>query len=217
MKKLLYGITILGLLSLYNCNKKSEEKPEKEPVANDTIQTAKKDVYSDKVFETWIAYYKGLDPNFQSKLFEKEAPYKIIREKATSPAVWDAKFNSVYKDFLIYNADSTQYIDIDSYKWKMLAGDQLQIGPDQEILLVNIPNKKVERILFYGPSFWVENAYFKNDSTIVLLENSSDKKPGYQEINLNTDSAQYYIYPKALKEPSEYLKKRILSTYKKDF
>ena len=130
--------------------------------------------------------------------------------------VWDKNFNPVYKNYLVYNPDSTKYIDFDSYKWDYNKKKGLQIGADQEIALVNIPEKKVERILFYGPSFWVENAYFKNDSVIVLLENSRDGNPGYQEINLNTDSSQYYLYPKGVKNPTEYLKNRILSVQNKD-
>lgn len=215
MKKRFSIYFILGFFMLYNCDFKKDKAPVEDNLKMDTINkvSTKENKYSDKAFNVWLDYYKQLNSKFDVSKFKKEKPYKIQREKANIAPIWDVNFNPIYKDFLIYNPDSTQYIDIDSYKWNIDKDKQIHIGADQEVVLVNIPKKKVQRIIFYGPSFWVESAYFKNDSTIVLLENSTDKKPGYQEINLNTDSAQYYIYPESFKNPSEYLKNRILSIY----
>ena len=217
MKKsnIIYLISVFFLFQ--SCNLKKEKEPQEEQITTQTDKpTEHVNQYSQEVFNSWLDYYKNEINNFDSSKFEKEKPFKIVRAKSDLTPVWDEKFDSIYKDFLIYNPDSTKYIDFDSYKWKLNNKKDLQIGPDQEIVLVNIPEKKVERLLFYGPSYWVENAYFKNDSIIVLMENSSEGKPGYQEINLNTNTSQYYIYPEKVKNPEKYLKNRILSVENKD-
>lgn len=144
--------------------------------------------------------------------FKKEETYKLNRHESHVTPTWDKDFNPVYKSFLVYNSDSTLYLDFDSHKWRLDQDGKLQMGVEQEMVLVDTKNKKTETILIYGPSFIVEDAYFKNDSILVLLENSSDNIPAYQEINLKNDSATYYAYKKKL-FPSEYLKNRILSIY----
>lgn len=210
----------LVLILVWSCDFKPEPQPIDTPlpdeVQSETMDTQKAEAYAKSALKQsqWESYYQEKMDDFAKEDFKKENAFKIERSPSTVTPIWEEKFNPIYKEFFSYNADSTKYIDIDSYKWSIDEQGELSIAPDQEIALVNIPEKKVERILFYGTSFWVEDAYFKNDSVIVLLENSTDKIPAYQEINLNQNTSKYYIYKKALDFDSDYYKNRMSRMYK---
>lgn len=216
MKLKKFSIYIFMIAFFWACDTKSEKtiqdidlnvKTEEETVVKP------RRAYTLETQSHWLDYYKSENTDFDMSNFKKEDSFKIERMKTNLTPIWNPEFNPVYKQFLAFNADSTQYIDFDSYKWGFDDKGELIIGPDQEIVLVNIPEKKVERLLFYGPSFWVEEAYFKNDSIVVLLENSSENVPAYQEININQNTSDYYIYESPLEFHSDYLKRRVMSIY----
>lgn len=214
LKKLSICVLILSLF--WSCDFKSESKIEdieiKEDSATETVVKPRR-AYTLETQDHWLNYYQTEESDFNLANFKKDESYNIERIESNLTPIWSPDFNPVYKQFLAFNADSTQYVDIDSYKWGFDDQGELTIGPDQEIVLVNIPERKVERILFYGPSFWVEDAYFKNDSILVLLENSSENIPAYQEININQNTADYYIYSEPLEFQPEYLKSRVMRIY----
>lgn len=209
---------LFAILFIWSCDNKKETSPSEIPTPPTEAEKPVEEIDANKPneFNAWVDYYKRLQSDFSVEKFKKDASFDVIRSESSAKPVWDKDFDPLYKDYLIYNSDSTQYIDIDSYKWGLEKDKKLQINADQEVVLVNIPEKKVQRILFYGPAYWVEAAYFKNDSTVVLLENSEENIPAYQEINLNKNTTDYYLYSEPLKKPSEYLKKRILSIYNKE-
>lgn len=158
--------------------------------------------------DNWKAYYKDLDPNFKVEKFKQTDSYKLDPMEGSVHGVFDKEFDPVYSDFLIYNSTKDKYIDIDSYSW-MVEGNEVLFEADQEINVVNIPEKTVTRIGFYGPSYWVEDAYWKNDHTVILLENNFDKIPMISEINLKTNEVSVYSYQNALKNESNYSNQRI--------
>lgn len=216
-------ILAIILLSIISCYDKKEKQPDEIEIPKDTIQQVEiekptEETAHDKVFvalENWKNYYKKRINGFDLNDFKKDESYSFEREHSHIEPIWSDNFNPIHKQFLVYNSDSTIYIDFDSYKWGLDKKNRLMIEPDQEVTLVNIAEKKIERLLFYGPSFWVEDAYFKNDSTLVLLENSTDQTPAYQEVNLNTNTGQYFTYKKSTGFDSDYYKDRVLSIYKK--
>lgn len=214
MYKVIYAALFFTML-LQSCDTKKEESPEEIVLPTEEIQVEERPrrEYTTEVRDNWVNYYKKNAPEFKRDNFKSEESFKIIRAKTNIVPVWSKNFNPVYKDFLVYNADSTMYVDFDSYKWGFDDNGELMINPDQEIVLVNIPEQKTERILFYGPSFWVEDAYFKNDSIVVLLENSTDRIPAYQEINLNSNESHYYLYGETLNFDSDYYRDRIARIY----
>ncbi|QAR30053.1 hypothetical protein EQP59_01110 [Ornithobacterium rhinotracheale] len=209
---------LFAILFIWSCDNKKETSPSEMPTPPTEAEKPVEEIEANKPneFNAWVDYYKRLQSDFSVEKFKKDASFDVIRSESSVKPLWDKDFDPLYKDYLIYNSDSTQYIDIDSYKWGLEKDKKLQINADQEVVLVNIPEKKVQRILFYGPAYWVEAAYFKNDSTVVLLENSEENIPAYQEINLNKNTTDYYLYSEPLKKSSEYLKKRILSIYNKE-
>ena len=216
MKLSTIGFNLIIVILIWGCDTKSDSKIEDVTLPEtemDKLEDTPKRAYTLEKHNQWVDYYTQNNSSFSMDNFNIDETFKIVRNETNITPIWSEEFQPVYKQFLAFNADSTQYIDIDSYKWGFDEQGELMIGPDQEIVLVNIPDKKVERILFYGPSFWVEEAYFKNDSIVVLLENSTDKIPAYQEINLNQNTSDYYIYNEPLEFESEYLKNRITGIY----
>lgn len=211
-------IAILFLITglIWSCDTKEEESIDETPLSEEMIEIeTEKPVrtYSLEKQNEWVDYYSQNVKGFSLNNFVQDESFKIVRNESNITPIWSKDFKPVYKQFLAFNADSTKYVDIDSYKWGFDDKGELIVGPDQEIVLVDVANKKTERILFYGPSFWVEEAFFKNDSIVVLLENSTDNKPAYQEINLNQNKSDYYIYKDELEFQSEYLKNRVTDIY----
>ncbi|MGI9526937.1 MAG: hypothetical protein ACR2MS_07500 [Weeksellaceae bacterium] len=221
----IYMLSLLFLIfGLVSCDFKKDEKIEDTaiPVTSDkdsednkkTVETAPETF---KPLESWKGYYSDKVQGFDMSHFKKKESFDLVPHETTVKPIWSPEFNPVYKKFIKYNHDSTKYVDFMSYKLQFDQNNEVSISPDQEVVIVDVKNKKIESILFYGPSYWIEDAYFKNDSTLILLENSTDQVPAYQEINLNTLKSDYYTYDKKLDFSSSYLKDKLLSIYGDEF
>jgi len=163
----------------------------------------------DTIFYQWVHFYKDLDPNFDVKNFKKLSTRDLDLMEGTVSGSFDQDFDPIYKDLLIYSPDKEKYLDLDSYHWQMDENQQLQFSPDQEVNLVNLPEKTVQRIVFRGPSNTVEDAFWKGNNQIVLLEGTYDKVPMISLVNLDKEEITTYIYPDTLAARSNYYQKRI--------
>lgn len=159
--------------------------------------------------EKWVNYYRSKKSDFRLENFQKVDTFKIFLQPAVITPSFSLKFDKRYRAFLAYNADSSRYVDIDSYLLHFSKNGGVDYNTDQEIAIVDLNKKSVNRILFYGPSFWVEDAFFRNDSILMILENNNDKVPGYQEINLNTMISTAYTYKDTLNFDSKYYHERV--------
>lgn len=218
MKRII--LLLCCMVLFYACKNDKTQNTEK---PNDTITQQNDSAFTDKDFKVddfttyknetlknWKDYYKNMDADFSLEKFEEENHADIDTIPASIKATYDADFDSIYQDFLIYNSDNRKYIDIDSYKWqKSSSSDELMFNPDQEIAVINEEDKTKTRIAFRGPSYQVEDAFWKNDSLVVLLENSDEKIPIINLINLNTLKNTTYYYQDTLAQESEYYKERL--------
>jgi len=93
-------------------------------------------------------------------------------------------------------------------RWTIDENGEPSFSPDQEINLVNIENKTVNRIAFRGPSQWIEDAYWNDNSTIVLLENNYEKQPVITIINLKIGLVRNFKYNETLDFETDYTNKR---------
>ena len=82
---------------------------------------------------------------------------------------------------------------------------------DQQIVLVDWKKKKAQHIAFFGPSFWIEEAFWKDDSEVFLLGNSYEKVPFIIEFNLAKNWKKYYKYSDTLKFETSYTNERLRS------
>jgi hypothetical protein len=165
--------------------------------------------------KNWLGYYKDLDSTFSEDKFYFESENVINIFEGHIYGLYDKNFDKIYANFLVYDEKGNKYLDFDSYQWNVEDG-KIHFEVDQEINLVNIPEKTVKRIGFFGSSSWVEDAYWKNDNICVLLENSQDRKPIISELNLKTNKIKIFKYDVNLKFDSHYSEVRILKILKKN-
>jgi hypothetical protein len=186
-------------------------------VRNFDIETSKADKIQERfdleknsnpTLSEWVNYYQNLEPNFSLNSFEFKSNDTLVIGQGNVFGNFDKNFDKIYSDFLVYRDDRKQYVDFDSYNWMLNENNLLDFSPDQEINLVDIKNKTVNRIAFRGPSQWVENVFWQNDSTIVLLENNYEKQPNILKFNLKNKTIKTFIYRDTLNFESEYSKLR---------
>lgn len=189
----------LVLLVTFACT----ESAEKTTAENSAFAT-KKSYFRDNhpTFRKWKNYYISLDPKLSELKFLQSSIQQNEWITGTVYATFDKEFNPVYLPFLVYSPDKTRYIDFDSYQWSLINGEP-QFEADQEVDLVDLKNKTVQRIAFRGPSAVIEDVYWQNDSVVVLLENF-DSVPLIHKINLNNRSETTYTGTMKIRTSSEY-------------
>jgi len=208
MKRIIPPLYITLILSA--CSPKAPDNTTKN--TTDTTATAPaKTAFKEDTDSTWLnwkRYYTGQDPDFSPDKFVAGTPAHLDRMEGHVYGTFDKEFDPMYKNFLVYSPDGKRYVDIDSYHWTV-EGKEIMFEPDQEINLVDTRNKTVERIDFHGPSGGVDDVYWRNDSTIILLENSRDRIPSITEIDLAKNTTVTYTYDGVLKFESTYHRQRI--------
>ncbi|MCC1484787.1 hypothetical protein [Winogradskyella immobilis] len=163
---------------------------------------------SNATLNDWVNYYQNSEPNFSLNKFEFKSNDTLQIIQGNIFGIFDSNFDQIYSDFLIYKNDKEKYIDFDSYSWVLNEKKEILFSPDQEINVVDIKNKTINRIAFRGPSQWVENIFWQNDSTVVLLENNHEKQPTITKINLAKKTIRTFIYQNHLTFVSEHSKWR---------
>ena len=165
-------LSILLLVSafLHAC---SETRPNKSTTESSERQLK---IYNnqDKHLVDWLSYYQYEDSTFSLESFEFESIDTLQFMQGSVKGSFDEGYDSIYNDYLVLNAAKDQYIDFDSYQWSLDENKKPMFSPDQEINWVDINKKTVTRIGFLGPSQWVEDAFWENKSTVVLLENTDE-------------------------------------------
>src|SRR5690606_6207670 len=162
-KKIFIFLTILISVA---CNNKSSEieKEENFKIEKESYKTSFKTT-TNTTLENWLAYYKNnIDSTFTINKFNLTNESEFSKIQGNVFGIFDKEFDEIYTDFLIYSPNKQNYVDIDSYQWSLDEENksELLFEIDQEINLINIPNKKIERIGFRGSMGWVEDAYWKN-------------------------------------------------------
>lgn len=163
----------------------------------------------DPVLRSWLNYYLPENPAFDAENFYATDSSTTTYQQSSVIILNEKGFNEMYKPFLVFNKSGTQYLDIDSYHWKLAPDGDISFEADQEVVLVNIKNKTAHQIAFFGPSFRIEDAYWPNDSTAVLLGNTYEKVPFQMIFNFNENRMRYFQYPDTLKFKTPYYENRI--------
>lgn len=176
---------------------KEPEKPATRPVSADLTA-------DDPNWNDWISYYRSKKADFGPQKFRAEDTGRMERLPGMAKGTFDPEFDPIYEPFLIWSPDKTKYVDIDSYSWEFTDGKVQPFGPDQEIDLVDVRKKTVQRIAFRGPSQTVENVAWKDNNTLLLLENSPDSGPSVTRIDLRSGRTYTYVYTDPIRSRSGY-------------
>ncbi len=110
-----------------------------------------------------------------------------------------------------FNESKSKYVDFDSYQWFTGPDGYAGFEADQQVVLVDMKKKEARQIAFFGPSYWIEDAYWKGDSAVVLLGNSYEKVPFILKYNFEKNEVQNFQYPDTLKIETPYFTMRLRS------
>lgn len=205
------GLLFLMLLSILSCEQKVKDSsaqkvnPQKVGKSDQSQAADKTDTHP------WFQYYQRANPEFNPKLFELIQTSPISYQES-SVIIMNAKgFNEIYKPFLVFNESKSKYLDFDSYQWFPEPDGSAGFEADQQVVLVDYKNKEAKQIAFFGPSFWIEDAYWKGDSVAVLLGNTYEKVPFMMKYNFEKNQVQNFQYPNPLKIDTPYSKMRLRS------
>lgn len=213
IKRIIPVVFILSAF-LWSCK---EDKNKTQPIP-ETKEEVEKEIKNDAFdfssennsrLKKWEEYYQRMDENFDLRKFEFQNSSALTIMKGSIPGKLDSKFDSIYHSFLIFNPDKSQYIDMDSYHWKLSEEGELLFNADQEINLVDLKDSTVTRIAFRGPSFTVEDAFWESSHRIILLEGTYENSPNISLIDLDEKQIYSYTYPDTLPGKSNYKTERI--------
>lgn len=166
---------------------------------------------SNKTLKNWIDFYKSLDSTFSIDGFSLEESNTLTFIEGHVLGNYDKDFDTIYSNFIVFSPDKKKYIDFDSYQWTIDEKNEVQFTVDQEINLIDIENKTIQRIAFFGSSRWVENTFWENDSIVYLLENSDENLVRISKIDIISKEISTYKYQYKLNSKSEYSEIRIKS------
>lgn len=189
-------------LLLFSCSE--DKQNEQNTTSSNTSQPA---LFQDNnpIFKQWKSYYR-LDRHAKAEFLSTDTA-QIPGISGTVLPTYDNAFDSVYLPFLVYSPDKTRYIDFDSYQWFLEKGEP-QFNVDQEIDLVDVKNKTVMRLAFRGPSSVVEEVYWKDNNTVVLLEIADETTPIVSIIDLKKNQIIHYESTGKVRASSGYFEKR---------
>lgn len=181
----------------------SVEEPE-------TEKSALSDLASNATFENWLEHYQSANPAFTTGNFNLEQTQKLEMMPGNVKGNFEPEFDKTYEPFLIYNPSKTFYLDIDSYNWSKDEEGVAQFEADQEVNLVDVKKKTVNRVAFFGPSHWVDDAFWVSDSIFILLQNNDENIPEISTYNLKDHSVFLFRNHEPIqKTDSSYTKSRL--------
>ena len=120
----------------------------------------------------------------------------------TSPFNPDEQFYKIYEPFLKRSPDSSKLIDLDSYNIEIkknsngqLTGEEM--GPDNEVSLIDLDDKKRKRLIFMGPGGSVEDGAWLDNETLILVgvhENQDGKTKSAVVWKYHLPTSTFYLY-----------------------
>ena len=200
---------LLAIFTLFSCEQKDTTTQDVIKNEEKKVRTTKSTSLEEISSTEWFQYYKSLNLNFRAERFQLQTTSEINYQSSNVITVNQKNFDKVYLPFLVYNKSKTQYLDFDSYQWVLLEDGSAAFEADQPIALINVNNNEARQIAFFGPSYWIEDAYWKEDSAVVLLGNSYDKVPFVMKYNFDKNTVQNYKYTDTLKFKTNYTNIRL--------
>ncbi len=188
--------------------KKAPQTNDENSSSTDSAATAKSKK-EDPVLRGWMNYYLNENPEFKTDKFIKTSSDAINYQSTSVKKLNEKGFNEMYKPFLIFDKSGTRYLDFDSYHWSLAPDGDISFEADQQVVLVDLPRRTAQQIAFFGPSFKIEEAYWPDDSTAVLLGNTYEKVPFQMKFNFKNNKMQYFQYPDTLKFKKSYYENRL--------
>lgn len=213
-------LSLLFSVVLFSCSDKKDEAVSEENLTEtdsldyaeepETENSALADLQSNATFKNWFTHYQSTDKSLSMGNFNLEQTQKLEMQPGNVKGNYEPEFDKTYEPFLIYNPSKTFYLDIDSYNWSKDGEGFAQFEADQEVNLVDVKKKTVNRVAFFGPSYWVDDAFWVSDSIFILLQNSDENVPEISTYNLKDNSVFLFRNDAPIqKSDSSYIKMRL--------
>lgn len=199
---------VIVLISV-GCSKKNQQEKSSNSSDIEKPVQASLEKEKDSILANWLSYYQKDNPKFSDDWFEKTDESFINFFPSNITAKFDEQFDEVYTPFLVFNATKTKYIDFDSYYWHLNKNNEVNFEADQQVNLIDLERKTKQQIGFFGPSYTIENAYWKGDSIVVLLGNTYEKVPFKVKYNFISGYQTFYQSNDTLQVNRTYFKERL--------
>ncbi len=152
-----------------------------------------------------LSALRNANSTFSAELFSDFFPAGAIDTAAASP--FDKAYFQQYAAYLVYNEDSSRALDAYSYSHFFLPGNEkreLKSGsPETELALLDFNKGTRQRVSFFGPSYTLLDAGWKDGNTILVAvgEIIGDNKihPELWELNLQEFTKKISAYPDTLR------------------
>lgn len=190
MKSFLMPLLFVIIISC--ADKKEKDSPKSEPAAPETTEKPKTVKPQDSALVSWLSHYRKENPDFDEKNFILTSTSAISYNPSNVVVMNKKSFNEIYKPFFIFNDSKNKYLDFDSYHWFVSKDGNASFEADQQVALVDMKEKSAVQIAFFGPSYRIEEAFWKGDSTAVLLGNSYEKVPFMMKFNFPKNTVQHF-------------------------
>ncbi len=156
-------------LFLFSCNNAEEAKPAEglpDTVTMDEVVTVPP---VDKAFPELYRYLYNSDKNFSNAEFEGG---ETEMEQDTTIKKLEPRTLEPFRDYLIYNRDSSYAIDPVTYNYIPVKQRGKTVlaegGPDFELGLIDLKNYTRRQLLFFGTMGTVMDASWEDDQTIMI-------------------------------------------------
>lgn len=158
-------------LLLTACNDDIPSNTASEPVTPPKVDSISLSA-QDPNFDGWDNFYSKDDINFSIDSFILMDT--LDGELYIKHYVPTDSFFRAFENLLVYNHDSTKFIDAYSSTWIVEVGkDGKQYARegeiDQEVAVVDTVNNTRTRILFGGPSCVVQKAFWYNENIVAVM------------------------------------------------
>ena len=214
MRALKFLAILSGLFFIVSCNNSSQDADATEN--NDTTEAeVSQPIDISTTFPDLFQQLRTHDTSFRSSGFQQG---EIFLSDTPPASKIDGEALSPYKQFLVYNTDSSMAIDYVSYSHVISTRKgQTKIeqgGPDSEAALLNFRDSSRKRILFMGSAGTILDAKWVDNQTLLLAASEEMEdgkmKPTIWEYRINTDEKIIYAYDGALKvDISNYTESRL--------
>lgn len=176
MKYIFLAITVITLASCGGNDKKIKEPPRADTAGNPQTQIAapaKADTtlenakpFIEKEFAKWAQSFNKF--HIDSFKWYQKTDFESLGYESGDDL---PKFYELYKNSLSFSPDSNQFIDLYSAGLMLeKRGKKIVASADVDngVTLYNRQTKEWNRILFFGPSAWIEEAVWISPTNFVL-------------------------------------------------
>ncbi len=183
---------LFALILVVSCGNTENEVPQ--PIA-DSNRVTKDTRFFEEQDINWISE--------QTRLFVREENIKLLDEGEQTFQAVDftpsRQFFKAYETVLIWNADSSKILDIGSYgSVPVERGGEIVLEggePDNEVALIDLPERKRYRLFFAGPSAEVLDGKWVDKQTVMFItsfEGEDAKETSVWIINLSNNYLRRY-------------------------